>query len=150
MGPFNFSTKITDVDFFGTGDSAAVKLTLAGKLRGDIWAVGVPTYNAATREFALRDVRLSAASESFLTRFAFMAGRDAIVRAVTQAGTVKLGGTIDSLKAKLDSIGDQDFDGAGLKIAVHELTAIGVFRLPEGFAALLDLRGVARLTGMSP
>ena len=68
FGPFSFSTTVTDVGFFAAGDTAVVRLRLAGKLRGDVWLMGVPTYDPKTRYFMLKDVSLTAASGNFLSR----------------------------------------------------------------------------------
>ena len=150
VGPFSFSTRVTDAEFYGVGDTAVVRLALGGKIRGNLWVTGVPTYDAATRQFALRDVALTASSEQLLSRVGFALGKDHLLRAIVSVSTVDLGARIDTLRAQLDTIADHDWRDVKLNVAVRELTPLGVFRLPQGFATLIDMRGVARARGVAP
>jgi len=150
FGPLSFSTTVKDVGFFAVGDTAVVRVTLAGRVRGDVYAMGVPTYDPKTRVFMLTDVSLTAASTSFLTRAAFAAGRGALERAIERSARIELGPRLDSLERRLDNVADQDLGPLRLQVAIKEIAPVGIFRLEEGFATLVNMRGSARITGREP
>ena len=150
FGPFTFSTRVTDVDFYGAGDSAVVMVRLAGKVRGDFYLVGKPVYDPTTRYFSLEGVSLTAESNSALTRAAFARGRDDLQRAVERSARVPLGPRLDSLRARINEVADRDYPTMHLRATVQEFAPVGIVRLDEGFATLVDMRGVARITGKAP
>jgi hypothetical protein len=150
VGPFRVSTKVTDVGFFAAGDTAVVKVTLAGRVRGDVWLMGVPMYDPATRTFMLKDVALTAASSDFLSKAAFTAARSAIERSIERSARIDLGPQLDSLARRLGDVADQDFGPLRLRVAVKEVSPVGVFRVKDGFATVVNLRGSARITGREP
>lgn len=150
VGPFRVSTTVTDVGFFAVGDTAVIKITLAGRLRGDVWLMGVPTYDPKTRVFMLKDVALTAASSDFLSEAAFTAARGTIERSIERSARIDLGPQLDSIAKRLDRIADQELGPFDLRVAVKEIAPVGVFRLKEGYATLVNMRGSARITGREP
>ena len=150
VGPFRLSTKVTDVGFFAVGDTAVIKVTLAGRLRGDVWLMGVPAYDAATRTFMIKDVALTAASSDFLSKAAFTASRSAIERSIERSARIDLGPKLDSLARRLGDVADEDVGPLRLRVAVKDVSPVGVFRVKDGFATVVNMRGTARITGREP
>jgi len=150
VGPFRVHARVSKVRFYGVGDTAIVAIDLAGRLRGTLFAIGVPAYNAATRQFTVRDLALTTESTNLLAKVGFSHAKAALLDSLRAATTLDLGKEIDETMAALNSLGNQDLKGFRLEAALNELTPLGIFRRAEGFAVLVDMRGTARLIGLTP
>ena len=150
VGPFRLSSKVKDVNFFAVGDTAVIKVTLVGRVHGDVWLMGVPTYDPKTRTFMLKDVAMTAESSDFLSKAAFTASRSSIERSVERSGRINLGPKLDSVTKRLSDVADQDLGPLRLQVAIKEIEPVGVYRVKEGFATLVNMRGSARIVGREP
>ena len=149
-GPFSFYATITKANFYGVGDTAVVSIDLKGKLRGRMYAVGVPTYNAVTRQFTVHDLALTVGSANLLTRLGFHFAKGALLDSLRAVTTLDLGPAIDDARAKLSSLSNRDLDGLRIQTAISDFTPLGIYRDAAGFALLVDLRGTAKLSGLTP
>jgi hypothetical protein len=150
VGPFRLSSEVKDVNFFAVGDTAVIKVTLVGRVHGDVWLMGVPTYDPKTRTFMLKDVAMTAESSDFLSKAAFTAGRSSIERSVERSGRIDLGPKLDSVAKRLNNVADQDLGPLRLQVTVKDIAPVGVYRVKAGFATLVNMRGSARIVGREP
>ena len=47
-------------------------------------------------------------------------------------------------------MGDRDFRNLRLPVTVQKITPVGIVRVKEGFATLVDVRGTALIAGKAP
>lgn len=96
--------KVTRVDVTGAGDSAVVRLTLAGRMNGSLSLAGRPRFDGATRTLVVDDLHYSVESRDFMTRVKATLAAPLIHHAIdvaTNGGRLALGAQLDSARMQL-------------------------------------------------
>lgn len=62
--------KVEDIEVYGKGDLAYVRLVLSGSLKGELFLSGIPTYNSETNEFSIAQLDYDIHSRSVLVKAA--------------------------------------------------------------------------------
>jgi hypothetical protein len=141
--------RVTRVDVSGTGDTAVVKLSLAGRMNGTLHLVGRPRFDAGSRTLVVDDLRYTVESRDVLTRLKATLGAPLIKRAIDQAtggGRLALGPQLDSARMQLTHrlngpVSPDLVVGGG----VRSLTVTGVHTTPTAFVLRVLLEGDAGL-----
>jgi hypothetical protein len=96
--------KVTRVDVLGAGDSAVVRLGLAGRMNASLTLAGRPRFDVASRTVVLDDLHYSVESRDFMTRVKATLGAPLVKHAIevaTNGGRLALGPQLDSVRAQL-------------------------------------------------
>ena len=96
--------RVTGVDVHGEGDSAIVRLALAGRMNGALTLVGRPRYDEAARTLVVDDLHYTVESRDRMTRLKATLGAPLIRRAIdaaTGGGRLALGPQLDATRAQL-------------------------------------------------
>jgi hypothetical protein len=96
--------RVTHVDVGGAGDSAVVRLTLAGRMNGALTLAGRPRFDGATRTLVVDDLHYSIASRDWMSRVKTTLAAPLIKHAIEQAtnrGRLALGAQLDSARTQL-------------------------------------------------
>ena len=141
--------RVTRVDVSGTGDTAVVKLSLAGRMNGALHLIGRPRFDAGSRTLVVDDLRYTVESRDVLTRLKATLGAPLIKRAIDQAtggGRLALGPQLDSARMQLTHrlngpVSPDLVVGGG----VRSLTVTGVHTTPTAFLVRVLLEGDAGL-----
>ena len=96
--------RVTNVDVRGEGDSALVRLVLAGRMNGALTLVGRPRYDEAARTLVMDDLHYTVESRDRMTRLKATLGAPLVRRAIdaaTGGGRLALGPQLDAARQQL-------------------------------------------------
>ncbi|MBV9880209.1 MAG: DUF4403 family protein [Gemmatirosa sp.] len=140
---------VTQVDVTGAGDSAVVKLSLAGRMNGALFLAGRPRFEATSRTLVVDDLHYSVESRDFLTRVKATLAAPLIKHAIevaTNGGRLALGAQLDSARMQLTQqmnrpLAPDVYVGGG----VSGLQVTGLYVTPTSFVVRVLLEGSAGL-----
>jgi hypothetical protein len=141
--------QVTRVDVSGAGDSAVVRLTLAGRMNGSLSLAGRPRFEPTTRTLVVDDLHYSIESRDWMSRMKATLGAPLIKRAIEQStnrGRLALGAQLDSARFQLNQqlnrpLSPELIVGGGIK----ELGVTGLYMTPTAFVVRVMLEGEAGL-----
>jgi hypothetical protein len=141
--------RVTAVDVRGEADSALVRLTLAGRMNGDLTLVGRPRYDDAARTLVFDDLHYTVDSRDRMTRLKATLGAPLIRRAINAAtggGKLALGPQLDATRAQLTqqmnrALAPDVAVGGG----VRSLRVTGLYTTSSAFVVRVLLEGEAGL-----
>ncbi|AHG90565.1 Protein of unknown function DUF4403 [Gemmatirosa kalamazoonensis] len=141
--------KVTRVDVAGAGDSAVVRLALAGRMNASLTLAGRPRFDVGTRTLVVDDLHYSVESRDFLSRVKATLGAPLIRHAIEQAtngGRLALGPQLDSARAQLTAqmnrpLAPDVVVGGG----VTSLRLTGLYLTNDAFVVRVLLEGEAGL-----
>jgi hypothetical protein len=141
--------RVTAVDVRGEGDSALVRLALAGRMNGALTLIGRPRYDAAARTLVMDDLHYTVESRDRMTRLKATLGAPLIRRAIdaaTGGGRLALGPQLDATRRQLTqqmnrALAPDVAVGGG----VHALQVTGLHTTPTAFVVRVLLEGEAGL-----
>jgi hypothetical protein len=141
--------KVTRVDVTGAGDSAVVRLTLAGRMNASLTLAGRPRFDVASRQLVVDDLHYTVESRDFMTRVKATLGAPLIKHAIEQAtngGRLALGPQLDSARTQLTQqmnrpLAPDIVVGGG----VTSLRLTGLYLTSDAFVVRVLLEGEAGL-----
>jgi hypothetical protein len=140
---------VTRVDVLGAGDSAVVRLALAGRMNASLSLAGKPRFDVSSRSLVVDDLHYSVESRDFLTRVKATLGAPLIKHAIEQAtngGRYALGPQLDSARVELTQqmnrpLAPDVVVGGGLT----SLRVTGLYTTADAFVVRVLLEGEAGL-----
>ena len=140
---------VRDAKVWGVGDTAAVRVDLAGKVAGSLYLVGRVAYDSATRAITVTDLRYTVASANAMSRVKATLGAPRIRRALNDAtgrGRLDIGMQLDSIRDRLTAeLNRQLAPGMALVGSVRDVRITALHTTQTGFVLRAVLEGEARL-----
>jgi hypothetical protein len=141
--------RVTGVDVTGAGDSAVVRLSLAGRMNGSLSLAGRPRFEPVSRTLVVDDLHYSIESRDWMSRVKSTLAAPLIKRAIEQAtngGRLALGAQLDSARFQLNQqlnrpLAPDLIVGGGIK----DLRVTGLYMTPSAFVVRVMLEGEAAL-----
>jgi hypothetical protein len=141
--------QVNDVKIWGVGDTAVIKVDVAGKVNGALYLVGRLAYDDSTRTLLLDDLRYTVASNDAMSRIKVTLGAALVRHAVEEAtghGRFAVGAQLDSVRTVLNQQLNRPL-APGVSIAgeIEEVRVIGLFTTSTAFLLRVALDGHASL-----
>lgn len=140
---------VKDAKVWGVGDTAAVRVDLAGKVSGSLYLLGRVAYDSATRAVTISDLRYTVASADAMTRVKATLGAPLIRRALDEAtgrGRLDVGAQLDSIRDRLTTELNRPLaPGMAMAGAVRSVRIAGLHTTQTAFVLRVVLDGEARL-----
>ncbi len=137
--------RVTGVDVRGEGESALVRLALAGRMNGVLTLVGRLRYDAATRALVMDDLHYTAESRDRMTRLEATLGAELIRRAIdaaTGGGRLALGPQLHATRSELTQRASRALaPGVAVGGGVRAFRVTGLHTTPTAFVARVLLEG---------
>ena len=141
--------QVRDVKVWGAGDTAVVRVDVAGKANGTFYLVGRVSWDGAARVVRIDGLQYTVASHDLMTKLKVTLGAPLIRRALEQAtshGRLNVGAQLDSVRYQLS----QQLNGPlapGISVGggIRDVRVVGLFATSRGFVVRVVLEGAAQL-----
>jgi uncharacterized protein DUF4403 len=141
--------KVNDVRIWGSGDTAVVKVGVAGKVTGSLYMLGRVAYDSTERAVLIKDLQYTLASNSAMSRFKASIGSGRIkhgIDEVTGHGHLRIGEQLDSLGARLTQELNRTLaPGVSLTGAIRSISIDRLYTTQTAFVLRVVLDGDATI-----
>jgi len=139
--------RIEDIQIYGKGDLAYVKLIMSGSLKGELFLSGIPTFNSQTNELTIEQLDYDIQSRSVLVKAASWMLNGALQKQLQQYMRYSFDNEISSIRNDLSSRikKTKHKNLFTLKGNLKEFKVRDVYMAQDHFDIVLDVQGNAKI-----
>jgi len=147
---FHFKKKVVrieDIQIYGKGDLAYVKLILSGSLKGELFLSGIPTFNSQTNELSIEQLDYDLQSKNVLVKAGSWLLNGTLQKQLQQYMRYSFDNEISSIRNDLSSRikKTKHKNLFTLKGNLKEFKVRGVYMAQDHFDIVLDVQGNAKI-----
>lgn len=140
---------VGDINVWGVGDTAVVKVNVKGRLSGALFLVGHVGYDAPARSVLIDNLRFTIESTSKMASIAATLGAPTIRTALDSAtgyGKLSIGNQLDAFKAQLGTQLNRELaPGVSLSGGITDVRIDRLYTTPTAFVLRVVFDGAARV-----
>jgi hypothetical protein len=139
--------RIEDIQIYGKGDLAYVKLIMSGSLKGELFLSGIPTFNSQTNELSIEQLDYDLQSKNVLVKAGSWLLNGTLQKQLQQYMRYSFDNEISSIRNDLSSRikKTKHKNLFTLKGNLKEFKVRGVYMAQDHFDIVLDVQGNAKI-----
>ena len=139
--------RIEDIQIYGKGDLAYVKLIMSGSLKGELFLSGIPTFNSQTNELSIEQLDYDLQSKNVLVKAGNWLLNGTLQKQLQQYMRYSFDKEISSIRDDLSSRikKTKHKNLFTLKGNLKEFKVRGVYMAQDHFDIVLDVQGNAKI-----
>jgi hypothetical protein len=139
--------RIEDIQIYGKGDLAYVKLIMSGSLKGELFLSGIPTFNSQTNELSIEQLDYDLQSKNVLVKAGSWLLNGTLQKQLQQYMRYSFDNEISNIRNDLSSRikKTKHKNLFTLKGNLKEFKVRGVYMAQDHFDIVLDVQGNAKI-----
>ncbi len=147
-----YHIKFTKMNLYGQNTKMVIEVGMIGSVNGDVYLVGTPYYDVATRSIRMKDLDFEVDSKKKLLKAANWLGHGKIIKIMNQYMVFPIGDQLDVSKkdAQAYFTNYQPVKGVTINGKLEKLEASDIYLIQDAIIALISVGGNinVRLDGM--
>lgn len=138
-----YHLKFTKMNLYGQNDKMVVEVGMLGSVNGDIYLIGTPYYDAASRSIKMKDLDFDLDTKQKLLKTANWLAHGKITKIMQQSMVFPIGEQLDEAKKEAQSYFNnyQPVKGVFLNGKLDKLEASDVYLISDAIVAVISVGG---------